>query len=258
MLEKLNFTYDEYKLKIELELRDRQLFYRVQHGDTPAEFAVLDGGRRFLRRMEKIHLENWRASYQPEVPPETHSLWRLGFVSKKFGRRRIVGDQAYPGGWASFIDLINELPGVEIHKVRQLEQVSIILHDTMENPGTNIYLPKQKQIPLTEKLIINRGKHILIFTRHKQGLGTERHAFDSVRNVPLLLERIGAAAAEFCAQSDSLVDDYSAQVEWRFTWHDGTEDHGSYTMKGEQMPDAWKAFIEEIEKFTGNVRGRLF
>lgn len=258
MLEKLNFTYDEYKLKIELEMRDRKLFYRVQHADEIAEFTELEGGRRYLRRLEKIHLETWRASYQPEIPPTVHNLWRLGFVSKKFGRRRIVGDSAYPTAWAAFIDLLNELPGVEIHKVRQLEQVSLILHDTMENPGGNIYLPKQREIPLTEKLIINRGKHLLVFTRHKQGIGTERHAYDSVLNVPLLLERIAAAAADFSRQTDTLADDFLPQVEWRFIWHDGTENCGSYTLKGKDMPPAWQSLIAEIEKFTGNVRSRLF
>ena len=147
---------------------------------------------------------------------------------------------------------------MEIHKVRQLEQVSLILQDTMVNPGGSIYLPKQGQLTLTEKLIINRGKHILVFTRHKQGLGTERHAFDSIRNVPLLLERIAEHAAEFHIQQDGLTDDFLPQVEWKLIWHDGTEDSGSYTLKGTEMPESWKNFIQEIERFTGNVRGRLF
>ena len=209
------------------------------------------------RRLEKLRLGTWRASYQPETPPAVHRLWRLAFKDSTV-QRRIVGDQAYPGSWAAFIDLLNEIPGVDIHKVRQLEQVSLILQDTMVNPGGSIYLPKQGQLALTEKLIINRGKHILVFTRHKQGIGTERHAFDSARNVPLLLERIAEHAAAFQTQQDGLTDDFLPQVEWKLVWHDGTEESGSYTLKGEEMPETWKDFIHEIELFTGNVRGRLF
>ena len=236
LLEQLCFEIEDMNLKVELAVRERQLCYRVGDG----EFAVLDGGRRWLRRLEKLgmrgpygfyeatldsclrehlarlprleklHLGAWRASYQPPIPPERHSLWRLAFKDSKLGQRRIVGDNAHPGSWAAFIDLMNEIPGVEINRVRQLEQVALILHDTMDNPRGNIYLPKSKKISLVEKLIINRGKHILVFTRHKQGLGTERHAFDSVRNVPLLLERIAEHAAEWQVQQDGVTDDFSA------------------------------------------------
>ena len=260
MLEQLTFTLEENELKIVLLTKERQLYYQVElAGQKLTEKPeVLEGGRRWLRQLEKLHLGTWRSSYQPETPPETHKLWRLAFKDSKVGLRRIVGDQAYPGSWAAFIDLLNEIPGVEIHKVRQLEQVSLILQDTMVNPGGSIYLPKQGQLTLTEKLIINRGKHILVFTRHKQGLGTERHAFDSARNVPLLLERIAAHAAAFQTQQDGLTDDFLPQVEWKLIWHDGTEESGSYTLKGDEMPETWKDFIHEIELFTGNVRGRLF
>ena len=142
--------------------------------------------------------------------------------------------------------------------MRQLEQVALILHDTMDNPRGSIYLPKQKRISLVEKLIINRGKHILVFTRHKQGLGTERHAFDSVRNVPLLLERIAEHAAEWQVQQDGVTDDFLPRVEWKLSWRDGSEDTGCYVLRGDAMPEAWKNFMEEIGKFTGNVRGRIF
>ncbi|MGN8833002.1 hypothetical protein ACTQV0_11475 [Selenomonas montiformis] len=259
MLEKLTFISEEYKLKVELTVRNRQLYYQVQHGEEQMpDPEMMDGGRRWLRRLERIHLDSWRASYQPEVPPAVHKLWRLAFKDSRTGARRIVGDQAYPGSWAAFIDLMNEVPGVALHRVRQLEQVSLLLQDTMDNPGGTIYLPRQKKLALTEKLVINRGKHLLLFTRHKQGLGTERHAYDSVRNVPLLLERIAAHAAEFGGQSDSLADDFLPRVEWKLIWHDGTENSGSYTLRGEEMPESWKAFIQEIEWFTGNVRGRIF
>ncbi|SFW32365.1 hypothetical protein [Selenomonas ruminantium] len=254
MLEQLCFEIEDMNLKVELAVRERQLCYRVGDG----EFAVLDGGRRWLRRLEKLHLGAWRASYQPPVPPERHSLWRLSFKDSKLGMRRIVGDNAHPGSWAAFIDLMNEIPGVEINRVRQLEQVALILHDTMDNPRGNIYLPKSKKISLVEKLIINRGKHILVFTRHKQGLGTERHAFDSVRNVPLLLERIAEHAAEWQVQQDGVTDDFLPRVEWKLSWRDGSEDTGCYVLRGDAMPEPWKNFMEEIGKFTGNVRGRIF
>ena len=155
-------------------------------------------------------------------------------------------------------ELNDEIPGVEINRVRQLEQVALILHDTMDNPRGNIYLPKSKKISLVEKLIINRGKHILVFTRHKQGLGTERHAFDSVRNVPLLLERIAEHAAEWQVQQDGVTDDFLPRVEWTLSWRDGSEDTGCYVLRGDAMPEAWKNFMEEIGNFTGNVRGRIF
>ena len=214
LLEQLTFTLEENKLKVVLLTKERQLYYQVEQDGQllTAAPVVLEGGRRWLRRLEKLHLGTWRASYQPKMPPVVHKLWRLAFKDSKLGQRRIVGDQAYPGTWAAFIDLLNEIPSVEIHKVRQLEQVSLILQDTMVNPGGSIYLPKQGQLTLTEKLIINRGKHILVFTRHKQGLGTERHAFDSIRNVPLLLERIAEHAAEFHIQQDGLTDDFLPQV----------------------------------------------
>ena len=254
MLEHLSFELEELGLKVEIVVRERQLHYKVNDGES----AVLDGGRRWLRRLEKLHLGGWRASYQPPVPPAVHSLWHLSFRDSKIGSRRIVGDNAYPGSWAALVDLMNEIPGVEISRIKQLEQVAIILHDTLDNPRGSIYLPKQKKISLVEKLIINRGKHLLVFTRHKQGLGSERHAFDSVRNVPLLLERIAEHAAEWQCQQDSIIDDYLPRVEWKLLWRDGTEDTGSYTLRGDAMPEAWKTFMEEIGRFTGNMRGRMF
>lgn len=219
---------------------------------------MLEGGRRWLRRLEKLHLTFWRAHYTAEEEVLVHHPWSLTFKDSKVGVRKCEGDAAYPENWPVFIDLLNEIPDVEIVRVKQLEQVSLILSDTMQNPGGNIYLPKKKTIQLTEKLVINRGKHLLVFTRHKHGIGTERHAFDSVRNVPLLLDRIARHAAGFTVQSDSLMDDYLPRIEWRLLWRDGSEQAGSYVLKEQEMPEAWENFIHEIELFTGNVRGHIF
>lgn len=260
MLEQLNFVLEE-KLTVELKVKEHQLYYRVKLGageEALPAWTLMEGGRRWLRRLEKVHFGSWRANYKNENKLLPQRLWRLTVRDTKFGLRRVTGDQAYPDEWAAFIDLMNEVPGVSILRVRQLEQVSLILHDKMNNPGGNIYLPKQSQLDLTEKLIINRGKHILVFTRHKQGVGTERHAYDSARNVPILLARIAEHAADFRIQQDGLADDYLPQVEWKLLWRDGTEDAGSYSLKGQEMPEAWRRFMHEIELFTGNVRGHIF
>ena len=91
MLEQLCFEIEDMNLKVELAVRERQLCYRVGDG----EFAVLEGGRRWLRRLEKLHLGSWRASYQPPVPPAVHSLWRLYFKDSKLGARTISMKEAY-------------------------------------------------------------------------------------------------------------------------------------------------------------------
>lgn len=259
MLEQLTFVLETLHLQVEIKTKDYQLYYQVQIGDgEKSEPQVLEGGRRWLRRLEKVRLGFWRAHYEPAEETLVHDRWQLTFRDTKIGARKCKGDAAYPETWAAFIDLMNEIPGVEIVRVKQLEQVSLILHDTMQNPGGNVYLPKKKIIELTEKLVINRGKHLLVFTRHKHGIGTERHAFDSARNVPLLLDRIAMHAADFTMQADSLMDDYLPRVEWQFIWRDGTEDAGSYVLKNNEMPASWESFIHEIELFTGNVRGHIF
>lgn len=259
MLEQLTFVFDALQLRVDIKTKDYQLYYQVQIGDgEKTEPQILTGGRRWLRRLEKVHLGFWRAHYEPEEPTDVHDRWQVSFRDTKIGARKSKGDAAYPDTWAAFIDLMNEIPGVEIVRVKQLEQVSLILHDTLQNPGGNVYLPKKRTIELTEKLVIHRGKHLLVFTRHKHGIGTERHAFDSTRNVPLLLDRIASHAAEFTAQPDSLMDDFLPRVEWQFLWRDGSEDSGSYILKNQEMPAAWESFMHEIELFTGNVRGAIF
>lgn len=259
MLEELTFALEEQQLHVELKTREYHLYYRVQSGDgAMGEWQLLESGRRWLRRLEKLHLTFWRAHYESAEEVLVHHRWQLFFRDTKVGARKCAGDAAYPEAWPAFIDLLNEIPGVEIVRVKQLEQVSLVLNDVMQNPGGNIYLPKKKTIQLTEKLVINRGKHLLVFTRHKHGIGTERHAFDSVRNVPLLLDRIARHAAGFTVQPDSLLDDYLPKVEWRLLWRDGSEEAGSYALKKQEMPPEWEAFIHEIEQFTGNVRGYIF
>ena len=66
----------------------------------------------------------------------------------------------------------------------------------------NPYAPRAAGGTLVEKIAISRGKHILILTRHKQGFGTERHAFDSIRNIPILLKRADAALTDISARAE--------------------------------------------------------
>lgn len=196
MLERLKFHMEEQSLTAMVAVKNRQVHVACYHGEAPETipWRVLESGRRFLRRLERVHITAWKKRYEAEAEEDRVSSWELSLVADGV-KRRITGD-CYPENWPAFVDVMNELPGVAIPKVHQVEQLAMVYEGALAPVMGNPYAPHQAGGTLVEKLAINRGKHILILTRHKQGFGAERHAFDSIRNIPILLKRVDPSLTE--------------------------------------------------------------
>lgn len=199
MLDRLKFHMDEQSLTAVVAVKNRQVHFACYHGDAPAKMSwrILENGRRFLRHLERVHITAWKKRYEAETDEERVTPWELSFIVDGV-KRRITGE-AYPENWPSFVDVMNELPGVAIPKIHQVETLSMIYEGALAPVAGNVYTPRQAGGKLVEKLVIHRGKHILILTRHKQGFGAERHAFDSIRNIPILLKRVDPSLTELTA-----------------------------------------------------------
>jgi len=196
VLDRLKFHMDEQSLTAVVAVKNRQVHFACYHGDAPETipWRVLENGRRFLRHLERVHITAWKKRYAAETDEERVSPWELSFIVDGV-KRRITGD-CYPENWPSFVDVMNELPGVAIPKIHQVETLSMVYEGALAPVVGNPYAPRQAGGKLVEKLAIHRGKHILILTRHKQGFGAERHAFDSIRNIPILLKRVDPSLTE--------------------------------------------------------------
>ena len=260
LLERLRFTMEEQALTVEVAVRNRKVLFASWHGEAPADglaFRVLENGRRFLRRLEKIHLLQWKKAYAPDSLEEAVKPWQLLLFAD--GVRRVIKGSAYPENWAAFVDVMNALPGVAIPKVNQVEQLQIFYEGALMPVPGNVYAPRQSGGKLLEKLVVNRGKHILVLTRHKQGFGTERHAFDSLRNVPLLLKRVEAPLAELSALADVPARrqaDAAERLEVRFVRRTGEE----YLLRfgaRHHWPECLRALLREIAVLTYDVKSDM-
>lgn len=261
MLERLNFEMEEQTLAAAVVVRGRQVFFACWHGEAPAggpSWRPLENGRRFLRRLERVHLSQWKKSYRAESPEDAVSPWQLSLSDG--GVRRVIKGNAYPENWAAFVDVMNELPGLALPKVNQVEVLQLLYEGALAPVLGNVYAPRQSGGTLVEKLVVNRGKHILILTRHKQGFGTERHAFDSVRNVPLLLKRVDASLSALSALPEQPGGRFSERdgerLELRFMRRTGEERQLIFGARS-TWPECLRALLREITVLTYDVKSEL-
>ena len=95
MLERLNFEMEEQALAAAVVVRGRQVFFACWHGEAPAggpSWRPLENGRRFLRRLERVHLSQWKKSYRAESPEDAVSPWQLSLSDG--GVRRVIKGNA--------------------------------------------------------------------------------------------------------------------------------------------------------------------
>ena len=201
LIERLKLQMEEQSLTAIVAVKNRQVRLACYHGSVPESLTwrVLEGGRRLLRRLERVHITAWKKRFVAESADDRVAPWTLDLVADGV-KRRITGD-AYPENWASFVDVMNESPGVALPKIHQVEQLTLLYEGALAPMVGNPYAPRAASGTLVEKIAISRGKHILILTRHKQGYGTERHAFDSLRNIPVLLKRVDPALTDISARA---------------------------------------------------------
>ena len=260
MLDRLKFHMEEQSLTAVVAVKNRQVHFACFHGETPEKIAwrVLENGRRFLRHLERVRITAWKKRYAAETDEERVSPWELSFIT---------GD-AYPENWPSFVDVMNELPGVAIPKIHQVETLSIVYEGALAPVLGNAYAPRLAGGTLVEKLAIHRGKHILILTRHKQGFGTERHAFDSIRNIPILLKRVDPSLTELTALAEQQAaagkrvhaDEESAEpqehIAIKFVRRTGEESSLAFGPRS-TWPDCLKSLLAEISILTYDVKSVL-
>lgn len=262
MLERLNFKMEEQALTAAVVVRGRQVFFACWHGEAPQggpTWRPLENGRRFLRRLERVHLSQWKKLYRAESEEEAVSEWQLALSDG--GVRRVIKGNAYPENWAAFVDVMNELPGLALPKVNQVEVIQILYEGALLPVPGNVYAPRQTGGVLVEKLAINRGKHILILTRHKQRFGTERHAFDSIRNIPLLLKRVDGALTELSTLPRARVGERFGEVEGehlelKLMRRTGEETQIAFGERS-TWPACLRALLKEIAVLTYDVKSEL-
>lgn len=268
MLDRLKFHMEEQSLTAVVAVKNRQVHFACFHGEAPEKIAwrVLENGRRFLRHLERVRITAWKKRYAAETDEERVSPWELSFIVDGV-KRRITGD-AYPENWPSFVDVMNELPGVAIPKIHQVETLSIVYEGALAPVAGNAYAPRLAGGTLVEKLAIHRGKHILILTRHKQGFGTERHAFDSIRNIPILLKRVDPSLTELTALAEkqaavgkrAQVDEESGKpqehIDIKFVRRTGEESSLAFGPRS-TWPDCLKSLLAEISILTYDVKSVL-
>ena len=268
MLDRLKFHMEEQSLTAVVAVKNRQVHFACYHGEAPEKIAwrVLENGRRFLRHLERVRITAWKKRYAAETDEERVSPWELSFIVDGV-KRRITGD-AYPENWPSFVDVMNELPGVAIPKIHQVETLSIVYEGALAPVAGNAYAPRLAGGTLVEKLAIHRGKHILILTRHKQGFGTERHAFDSIRNIPILLKRVDPSLTELTAlagqqaaagkrvHADEENGKPQEQIAIKFVRRTGEESSLAFGPRS-TWPECLKSLLAEISILTYDVKSVL-
>ena len=187
MLERLKLHLEEQSLTAIVAVKSREVRLSCYHGEPPLELSwrTIESGRRFLRRLERVHVMAWKKRYAAESDEDRVAPWSLDLIADGV-KRRITGD-AYPENWPAFVDVMNELPGVALPKIHQVEQLTLLYEGALAPVPGNPYAARVAGGKLVEKIAISRGKHILILTRHKQGFGTERPAVDAIRS-----RRVGA------------------------------------------------------------------
>ena len=202
MLERLKLQMEEQSLTAIVAVKNREVRLACYHGEAPEPlpWRVLESGRRFLRRLERVHITAWKKRYAAEAEDDHVAPWTIDLIADGV-KRRISGD-AYPENWPAFVDVMNELPGVALPKIHQVEQLTLLYEGALAPVVGNPYAPRAAGGTLVEQIAISRGKPILILTRHKQGFGTARHAFDSIRNIPILLKRVEPVLNDISARAE--------------------------------------------------------
>lgn len=263
MLERLSFilggplTADRWQ--VEAVVKDRKVYvgcrrcFAEQEPQDGQELPKeeLPSGRRWLRKLEKLGIQRWRSRFVPEEPARADTQWTLLYKEEGKPQRHITGRGAYPDNWASFIDWLNELPGAAIRQENHLESVRFSLYEEVPLKAGG------RKIPIREKLALDRRRRVIIYNRHKQELGTERHAYEVPRAIIRLLDMLD--------RTQHLEDKWPAEcgeegpkLEVRLTRHDGTETVIRCRYVPAELPENWPEFLAEVQRIMGGIGGRFF
>ncbi len=263
MLERLSFilggplTADRWQ--VEAVVKDRKVYvgcrrcFAEQEPQDGQELPKeeLPSGRRWLRKLEKLGIQRWRSRFVPEEPARADTQWTLLYKEEGKPQRHITGRGAYPENWASFIDWLNELPGAAIRQENHIESVRFSFYEEVPLKAGG------RKIPIREKLALDRRRRVIIYNRHKQELGTERHAYEVPRAIIRLLDMLD--------RTQHLEDKWPTErgeegpkLEVRLTRHDGTETVIRCRYVPAELPENWPEFLAEIQRIMGGIGGRFF
>ncbi len=267
MLEQLCFTLGgpltAGSWKIEAVVRERRVYVGAAQAEDLAslpekiEREELPSGRRWLRKLDKLAIaQRWRSRFLAEQPLSADTEWTL--LYKELGKpaRHIMGRGAFPENWATFIDCLNELPNVAIRQENHLEYVRFLLIETVPVKQGR----KQTVVELREKLVLDRRKRMILYNRHKEDFGTERHAYELPQSVSRLLDELDKLAPfESRLTARNLKEeDKSAHLVVRWQRHDRLEAGLSCHYDAEDMPADWAEFLHDLHTVMGGIHGRFF
>lgn len=249
--------------KVEAVVRERRVYVGAAQAasfeNLPAKLDTeeLPGGRRWLRKLDKLAIaQRWRSRFFAEEQLAADTHWTL--LYKELGKpaRHITGCGAFPENWATFIDCLNELPNVAIQQENHLEYVRFLLIETVPVRQGR----RQAMVELREKLVLDRRKRMILYNRHKEDFGTERHAYELPKSVSRLLDELDKMApfeSRLTARNLSS-DDKSAHLVVRWQRHDRVEAGLSCHYDAEDMPGDWKVFLQDLHEVMGGIHGRFF
>lgn len=267
LLEHLCFTMGgpltEGCWKVEAVVRERRVYIGAARADEmenlPEELPreELPSGRRWLRKLDKLAIaQRWRSHFRADEPLAADTKWTL--LYKEIGRpaRHIEGSGAFPENWATFIDCLNDLPDVSIRQENHLEQIRFLLIETVPFRQGR----KQTMIELREKLVLDRRKRMILYNRHKEDFGTERHAYEMPQSVSRLLDALdhGGLFETRIKARNLKPDEKSAHLVIHWQRHDRLEAGCSCHYDAEDMPENWGVFLAALHEAMGGIHGRFF
>lgn len=253
-------------LRIEVAVRERRVYVGAVQAESlgalPPEIAPdaldeLPSGRRWLRKLDKLAIaQRWRSHFVAETPLSADTKWQLLYKEQGKSARHIKGEGAFPDNWSSFLDCLNELPGVSIQQGNHLEHIRFLLIEKVPV----ITGRKKTVVELREKLVIDRRKRMILYNRHKEDFGTERHAYELPKAVSRLLDALDQPE-EFeqrlhvhCIGSTF----EGARLIVRWQRHDRLEAGLTCHYDAQDMPADWPLFLRMLHEAMGGIRGRFF
>ena len=265
MLERLSFslggplTADRWQ--VEVSVRERKVYIGCRQyfeGEDPMEnlpLAEFPAGRRWLRRLERLGIQRWRSRFVPEQPAKADTQWKLLYKETGRPQRNITGYGAYPDNWTDFIDWLNELPGAAIRQENHLESVHFFLKTEIPAPPGS--KKPGKKIPIQEKLVLDRRRRVIIYNRHKQELGAERHAYEIPRKLIPLLDRLDVPM-HFEEAWPTLRKEGGPELTVKIVRHDRTEINIRCRYAREELPVKWPKILTKLREVMGGIDGCFF
>lgn len=270
LLEQLSFTMGGPLTagcwRIEVAVRERKVYVGAVQAESledlpevvaQEDLTELPSGRRWLRKLDKLAIaQRWRSRFVAEAPLSADTKWQLLYKEQGKNARHITGLGAFPENWMAFLDCLNELPGVAIRQENHLEYIRFLLIEKVP-----VITGRRKTVvELREKLVIDRRKRMILYNRHKEDFGTERHAYELPKAVGQLLDALDKPAAFEQRLHVHCLDgsDAGARLIVRWQRHDRLEAGLTCHYDAQDMPLDWPLFLRMLHEAMGGIRGRFF